>query len=74
MTSRETGTTPRWQTFDVARGVVSRNESGQLEGILVLADGVALVFRCDCDPAFRTWLPEEPNFRPDLLADDERSD
>ncbi len=69
MPIKETNATPQWQTFDVVGGMIARNEAGQVEGMLQLAPGVALTFICDSGGAHWTWLPVEPNFVPDKLAD-----
>ena len=68
-TTKQTNGAPRWQTFDVRGGVISRNEAGQVEGMLELAPGVAFTFICDPGEARCRWLPEEPNFVPDESAD-----
>ena len=73
-TNKETDFAPQWQTFSVVGGLISRNKAGHVEGMPDLGQGVAITFMCDPDGAHWTWLPEEPNFSPDLLANDERSD
>jgi len=66
-TIKETDFASQWQTFNVVGGLISRNEAGQVEGMLDLGHGVALTFMCDPDGADWTWLPEEPHFVPDEL-------
>jgi hypothetical protein len=68
-TIKETNVAPQWQTFNVIGGMISRNEAGQVEGMLQLSTGVTLTFICDPDGSHWTWLPEEPNFVPDEQAD-----
>jgi hypothetical protein len=68
-TIKETDFAPQWQTFNVLGGVISRNEAGQVEGILELAPGVAFTFICEPDGSHWTWLPEEPDFVPDESGD-----
>jgi len=53
MTTKQTNGAPRWQTFDVRGGVISRNEAGQVEGLLELGQGVAFTFTCD--PGGSRW-------------------
>ena len=71
-TTKQTNGAPRWQTFDVRGGVISRNEAGQVEGMLELAQGVAFTFTCYPGGSRWTWLPEEPNFVPDVSEDYEQ--
>ena len=61
-TIEESNVAPQWQTFNVVDGLISRNEEGHFEGILDLAQGVAITFVCDPDESRWTWLPDEPNF------------
>ena len=68
-TVKETNAAPQWQTFHVENGMISRTETGQVEGMLRLASGMALTFKCDLDGTHWTWLPEEPDFMPDRSAD-----
>jgi hypothetical protein len=68
-TVKKTNAARQWQTFNVVGGVISRTETGQVEGMLELAPGVAFTFICDPGGARCKWLPEEPNFVPDESAD-----
>ena len=61
-TIEKTDVVLQWQTFNVVRGVISRNKAGQVEGVLELGQGVALTFICDPDGSHWNWLPEEPHF------------
>lgn len=61
----------QWQTFTVIGGVISRDKAGQIEGMLELAEGVMLTFICNFGEAHWTWLPEEPEFTPDPLENDD---
>jgi hypothetical protein len=73
-TIKETNVAPQWQTFNVIGGMISRNEAGQVEGMLQLSTGVTLTFICDPDGAHWTWLPEEPHFVSDESGDYSRGD
>jgi len=73
-TIKETDFAPRWQTFNVVGGLISRNQAGQVEGMLDLAQGVALTFICDPGVSHWTWLPEEPHFVSDESGDYGRGD
>jgi hypothetical protein len=68
-TIEKTNVAPQWQTFDVRRGVISRNPAGQIEGVLELGQGVALTFISDPDGSYWNWLPEEPHFVSDESGD-----
>jgi len=52
----------RIQDFAVTSGVIARNDEGLIEGRLLLAHDVALVFVMDKGGARWHWQPEEPPF------------
>jgi hypothetical protein len=73
-TVKATDDAQRWQTFSVVGGVIARSQADEFEGLLKLADNLALTFFFGPKAAHWTWLPEEPKFTPNQAGNEEGAD
>ena len=62
--NKRTANEKQWQTFSVIDGVIARDEAGQIEMLLKLADDVTLVFMAGVEGVHQMWLPSEPDLAP----------